>query len=117
MMDIMRWSVRDALFDTFGVKTEINGNIMYGRDDYITVCVTTPNKLNELGWRIRIAPSATFDRWANSVVIDRCFTTNDELVIYLEERDTRVNVYKELYEALSSEVEEMRSYAEDRRFD
>lgn len=117
MMDIMRWSVRDALFDTFGIKTEIHGNILYGNDNGITVCVTTPEKLDGLGWRIRFAPQVTFDRWANSVVIDRCFLTNDELVIYLEERDTRLNVYKELYESLSSEVEEMLSRDEDRRFD
>ena len=117
MMDIMRWSVRDALFDAFGVTTEIIGNIMYGRNEYITVHVTSPYKLDELGWRIMLAPSATFDRWSNSVVIDRRFNTNDDLVLYLEEHDTRLNVYKELYEAISRQVEEMKSRDVDHRFD
>lgn len=108
MIDLMRWRVGNVLYETLGIKTEIHDNIIRSNGGYITVCVTTPEKLNELGWRIRLAPSATFDRWANSVVIDKYFNTEDELVSYLIGCDTRVDIYKTLYESLSEEINDYR---------
>ena len=117
MLDLVRMSVRDALFKSLGIKVEINDNILHGNGEHITVCITAPATLNGLGWRLRLAPTASFDRWANSVVIEETFQTEADIIRYLENYDNILNIHKTLYKSLSEEYLEMLSLAEDRRFD
>jgi hypothetical protein len=78
---------------------------MYGTNQIINLMVVSPHEGTKNRWMLRIAPMATFDRWANSTAIEQFFNSPEDVAFYLYGVRT---VYQKLFESLSREVEEER---------
>lgn len=82
----------------------------YNPKDYVVVqtqctfcLIVSPHKDLE-SWMLRIALRPTFDRWANSTVMEIFFNNEDEIIDYLE--DNQLKIYKTLLEDACEELEE-----------
>jgi hypothetical protein len=90
----------------YGLVINVRPEHIYATDEFINAMVVSPHEGNKYRWLLRIAPMATFDRWANSTVIEKDFGSVDEVVNYLDKNQT--GIYQHLFEALSREVVEER---------
>lgn len=65
--------------------------------------VVPPHKDNAFKWMLRIALKPTFDRWANSTVIEGFFDNENEIINYLE--NNQLSIYKQLLEEACDDLE------------
>ena len=95
----------------YGLGVTMQPEHIYATDEFINAMVVSPHEGNKYRWLLRVAPMVTFDRWANSTVIEKDFGSVDEVVDYLEKN--QLTIYQHLFEALSREVVEEREFAEN----
>lgn len=98
--------IQRRLKEDFGVEAKLfpDGSGLAGHSDLITVLVRAPNG-DDPKWLLRMSPSASFDRWANSMCIEERFDSGAEIrsYFYLHEKD----IWKQLLRTLSEEYAEI----------
>lgn len=98
--------VMKKLYDMSDVYVkEVNGKIEYvqGQNDHIIMLVVLPHD-NMKKWMLRVAPRVTFDRWANSTVIETFFDRQDILCNYIE--NNKAEIIEKMFVSLSKEIDE-----------
>lgn len=80
-----------------------NGSIFVQTKCEIYLIVEPHDDLEQ--WMLRIALRPTFDRWANSTVVEVFFNSEDEIINYLE--TNQLEFYKVLLENACEELEDM----------
>lgn len=98
-------SIRREMEDLLHVKADIADGHIYARSDTIAALVVSPHSGTNGKWMIRVSPSASFDRWANSTAIEEFFDTSREVVNFLI--CDLVRIYQKLLERLSQDYEEL----------
>ena len=92
---------------------EINGKVqtIHAANSTMVILIVPPHD-HMKKWLVRVAPRCTFDRWANSTVIEREFDTQRCVVDWL--RISKMFVVEKLFDSLSEEVSEMQTEFGDR---
>lgn len=101
MKKIKRWFENDN--EDYEIS-EGNG-FLNARTDIVHYLIVEPHSGTNNRWMLRITTGAAFDRWANSTGIEKFFTTETELSIFLQTE--QLDIYKELLRYLSKEYEEL----------
>lgn len=78
---------------------------LYVNTKSVIYLIVAPHAGTDNKYMLRVAPAASFDRWANSVVIQEFFDDEMSLCDYLEKN--QVHIYQELLEALSEDYYEL----------
>lgn len=103
--------INTILRKEYGVTTvSVNNERMHAESDSMVFLVVAPHD-DMKNWLLRIAPRSTFDRWANSTVIERCLDNVECIVNWL--RNEKMFVFVKVLNSLSREVEEMRDATND----
>lgn len=101
--------IKTVLKELYEIETEFSDPFtLTGNSPYITVCIREHYEDLLL---LRMAPRASFDRWANSVAIEERFVNLVDLRNYLI--FNMPDIYKQLFEALSEDYKDLQdSYDE-----
>jgi hypothetical protein len=75
------------------------------------IFLVMPPHDNMKKWLLRIAPRCTFDRWANSTVIEQEFDNVDCIVGFLQ--NAKMLIFNKILNSLSNEVVEMKREMEE----
>ena len=67
--------------------------------------IVAPHEGTKNKWMLRVSPSGSFDRWANSTAVEEFFDTDTELCSYLN--DHQLEIYKALLVRLSRDYDEL----------
>lgn len=78
---------------------------LQAKTDTVLFLVVEPHSGTNGRWMLRVAALASFDRWANSTVVEKFFDTETDLCNYLE--NNQFDIYKNVLKRLSEEYEEM----------
>lgn len=78
---------------------------LQAKTDTVLFLVVEPHSGTNGRWMLRVAALASFDRWANSTVVEEFFDTETDLCNYLE--NNQFDIYKNVLKRLSEEYEEM----------
>lgn len=82
-------------------------------DDNTLHCqIISPHSGTGNRWLVRIAPSVSFDRWANSTAFQGYFDTFDLMIRYLNSSACVVNILSDVLESLSADFKELQEYSE-----
>lgn len=94
--------INTVLRKEYGVTTvSVNNEHMHAESDSMVFLVVAPHD-DMKNWLLRIAPRSTFDRWANSVVIERVLDNPATVASWLKNEKMFVNV--KILNALSREI-------------
>ena len=80
------------------------------KTDIAIFLIVEPHSGTEDKWLLRIAPISSFDRWANSTIIEEFFISDIELYNYL--CNNQLNIYKALLKGLSNDYDLLLLYDE-----
>jgi hypothetical protein len=97
--------IKAIMSKTYGLDVWENDGHIYGQDESMIMMVVAPHD-RMVDWMLRVSNITTFDRWANSTVVEQFFASPKDAVTYLSENVT--HIYKQLLNSLSREVEEER---------
>lgn len=78
---------------------------LQAKTDTVLFLVVEPHSGTNGRQMLRVAALASFDRWANSTVVEEFFDTEADLCNYLE--NNQFDIYKNVLKRLSEEYEEM----------
>lgn len=92
-------------FKDNGYEVDEYETTLQAKTDTILFLVVEPHNGTNGKWMLRVAALVSFDRWANSTVVEEFFDTEICLRNYLE--NNQLNVYKDVLRSLSAEYEEM----------
>lgn len=87
------------------VEAYIANRNIYANSDTIAAIVASPHSRTNGKWMIRFSPSASFDRLANSIAIEKFFDTSEEVVNFLI--CNLVSIYQSLLEQLSQDYKDL----------
>ena len=103
--------INTILRKEYGVKTaSINDERLHAESDSMVFLVVAPHDEMKK-WLLRIAPRSTFDRWANSVVIERQFDNVASIANWLKME--KMFVFMKVLNSLSNEVVDMKREMEE----
>lgn len=103
--------IKTVLGAEYGVRsTSMSPDRLEGVGAAIIFLVVPPHD-NMKKWLLRIAPRCTFDRWANSTVIERELDNVESVVNWL--RNEKMFVFAKILNSLSKEVVEMKQEMEE----
>lgn len=102
---IKRWFENDTINSGqhYDIR-EYDGHLVAKTDSALFMTVSPHDGTNNK-WMLRVAPIVSFDRWANSTVVEKFFDTDIELCNYLYENQS--NIYKMLLECLSKDYQQL----------
>ena len=107
-------SITSILRKKYGMTTinvhEYNGKVenIHAANKTMVMLIVTPHDQMKK-WLVRVAPCCTFDRWANSTVIEKEMDNQESVVTWLAL--SKEQILEKLFESLSREVSEMEEYA------
>lgn len=84
---------------------------IYANNGIIKYLIIFPNKYNNSKYCLRISTCAAFDRWANSIPIEKFFDTEEDLGNYI--MNNQLEIYKILLEYLSNEYKDLQNIYEE----
>ena len=104
MENVKRWFENDTM--NCGQNYEFNEyeGHLEARTDTIIFMIVEPHSGTDNKWLLRVAATASFDRWGNSTAVEEFFDTEIELCNYLYEY--QLDIYKDVLEALSKDFDE-----------
>lgn len=94
-------AIATTLRTEYEMKVNITKYNLNAKDDSIIFLVVPPHD-DMKKWLLRIAPRSTFDRWANSVVVEREFDTSEQVNAFL--LNNKEYIYLKMLNSLSKEV-------------
>lgn len=101
MKDIKRWFEND--YENYEL-VEYGGHLE-AITDIAHFLIVSPHSGTNNRWMLRVAATASFDRWANSTAIEEFFDSSIELCLYLY--DHQLDIYKELLGSISKDYAEV----------
>lgn len=107
MENIKRWFEND--YDNYEF-IEFDG-YLEAKTDTVLYLIVSPHSGTDNKWMLRVSTISAFDRWANSIAIEKFFETDIELHNYL--REHQLDIYKDLIKYLSGEYEELHESYEE----
>ena len=110
MAKIQRWFENKRIYNSEYYNLTFYGNSYEALGYIIRYLFVAPNEGTNYMWMVRISTIAAFDRWANSVAIERFFNSEEEVISYLN--NNQLEIYKVLLSYLSEEYEEYRKSEE-----
>ena len=101
--------LKKILKQVFGVELDTDNETIHFHNNIITGLICSPHNGSDHKWIVRFSTVAAFDRWANSLAIQECFDTEEDVVKYLKENE--VSIYKQLLEYISEEYDDLEKCA------
>lgn len=100
--------LREVLRKEFDVWTEIDERCdrVEGSSEYIVVLVVAQQKGTSNYWMLRMAPSPSFDGWANSAHLELFFADINDLIGLLEKE--KAYIWLVLFKCLARKYDELR---------
>ena len=97
--------IRDTLKEKYNLDTTIKHDEIIGDNGLIKIRIEPPCKTpdcreEQKKWLLRMAPSASFDRWSVSAAIEERFDNPDRIVEFLCHV---AMIYKKLFDSLSND--------------
>lgn len=99
--------IREVLDKEFGIDADIDevfGRVE-GSSPYVIALVVAPHEGTKNRWMLRTAPTAGFDRWANSGSLELFFDDADNLIGFLKEE--KAYIYEDLFKCVCEEYDEL----------
>ena len=101
--------VRDVLKEKYNIDTSVKYGMIIGDNGLIKIQIEPPrpncDSVDEHSkWLLRMAPSASFDRWSVSAAISERFNGTNQIV---ERLCHTADVYRKMFAQLSNDYKEL----------
>lgn len=94
-------SILEECLDKFHfAEINISKEMIEAHNSHIRVLITPPH--DEFKWTVRFAAAGTFDRWSNSIAVEKCFNTIPEVVHYLNK--DKESIYMAVITQLTEDI-------------
>lgn len=93
-------------------NTCIRDGVLEIDNDTLHCQIVSPHSGTGNRWLVRIAPSASFDRWANSTAFQGYFDTFELMKNYLTSSACVAHILSDVLESLSADFKELNEYSE-----
>lgn len=104
MENIRKWFENDKN-NTYNIDSDEYH--LYVNTKTVIYLIVAPHAGNDNKWMLRVSPAASFDRWANSTVIQEFFDDDMSLCDYLDKN--QLYIYHELLEVLTEDYYDLYS--------
>ena len=91
-------------FDIWAEIDEVFGRVE-GSSPYVIALIVAPHEGTKNRWMLRTAPTAGFDRWANSGSLELFFDDVDNLIGFL--REEKAYIWEDLFKCVCEEYDEL----------